>query len=144
MLLLKSIIPIAVFSLSLSVAARPWYVVTNGSDTGTGTEQDPFLSIGKAVSMVQAGETIFVRGGTYNLVPAIVIAKSGTDPGVNTNGNGFKMGGSDDKTLTDQIVEEGDQLQSIDLSDLRNGLYIYRIKVNNSPIVSARLVKGNY
>jgi hypothetical protein len=61
------------------LTARNWYVATNGSDTGSGSEQDPFLSIIKAVSMVQAGETIFVRGGTYNLVATIVIAKSGSN-----------------------------------------------------------------
>jgi hypothetical protein len=72
------LISVTLLLLSLSVTGRNWYVATNGSDTGTGTEQDPFLSISKAVSLVQAGETIFVRGGTYNLVATIVIAKSGT------------------------------------------------------------------
>jgi hypothetical protein len=68
------------FFLSLSVTtARNWYVATNGSDTGSGSELDPFLSIEKAVSMVQAGEVIYLRGGTYNLVATIVIAKSGTN-----------------------------------------------------------------
>jgi hypothetical protein len=65
--------------LSMAANARNWYVATNGSDTGTGSESDPFLSIVKAVSMVQTGETIFVRGGTYNLVATIVIAKSGSN-----------------------------------------------------------------
>ena len=34
--------------LSQSVIARNWYVAANGSDTGNGSEQDPFLSIEKA------------------------------------------------------------------------------------------------
>ena len=34
--------------MSQSVIARNWYVAANGSDTGNGSEQDPFLSIEKA------------------------------------------------------------------------------------------------
>jgi hypothetical protein len=68
--------------LSPSVTARNWYVATNGSDAGSGSELDPFLSIAKALSMVQTGENIFVKGGSYNLVATIVIAKSGTSGSV--------------------------------------------------------------
>ena len=57
-------------------------MATNGSDTGIGSEQDPFLSIEKAISMVQTGENIFVKGGSYYLVTTIVIAKSGTSGSV--------------------------------------------------------------
>jgi hypothetical protein len=73
---------ISLSGIPINVIAQPWYVATNGSDTGTGSEQDPFLTIGKAVSMVQAGQTIFVKGGTYNLITPIVIAKSGTGTSV--------------------------------------------------------------
>jgi len=54
-------------------------VAVTGSDTGSGFEQDPFLTIEKAITMVRAGETIFVKGGTYHLVNTIVMAKSGTN-----------------------------------------------------------------
>ena len=40
---------------------------------------DLVLTIEKAVSVVQAGETIYIRGGTYNLTTTITIAKSGAD-----------------------------------------------------------------
>jgi hypothetical protein len=69
---------ISLSGVSFSVFGQPWYVATNGSDTGSGSEQNPFLTIGKAVSMVQAGETILVKGGTYNLTAVIVLTKSGT------------------------------------------------------------------
>jgi hypothetical protein len=62
MIFLRNIVSITTLFLSLSVNANTWYVATNGSDTDSGTEQNPFLTIGKAVSMVQAGEIIFVRG----------------------------------------------------------------------------------
>jgi hypothetical protein len=80
---LKTIHQILLFSLSffflsLPVSSRNWYVAVTGSDSGAGTETDPYFSITKAVSMVQPGETIFVRGGTYYLTATISISKSGT------------------------------------------------------------------
>jgi parallel beta-helix repeat protein len=79
MTLLKNIVFVSFLFLSLSVNAKTWCVAKTGSDAGSGSVQDPFLTIEKAVSMVQAGETIYVRKGTYNLVTTITISKSGTD-----------------------------------------------------------------
>jgi hypothetical protein len=80
-------IPLILMQIFLSgiivkVTAQPWYVATNGSDSGNGSEQNPFRTIEKAVSIVQPGETIFVKGGTYNLTSAILISKSGTGSSV--------------------------------------------------------------
>ena len=58
--------------------AQPWYVSATGSDSNTGTIASPFKSIEKAVSVVKAGETIYVRGGIYNLTATITLGKSGT------------------------------------------------------------------
>jgi len=38
----------------------------------------------------------------------------------------------------------GEQHISIKVSDIQNGLYIYLIKLNDAPVIAARLVKGNY
>lgn len=72
------LIPFIILCLPLSGFAGEWYVASNGSDTGSGSETDPFKSIEKAVSMVQSGEIIFVRGDTYNLLNTIFLSKSGT------------------------------------------------------------------
>jgi len=66
------------FGISGNIFAQPYYVALNGSDTNNGTAGSPFRSIEKAVSVVQSGQTIYVRGGTYNLTATIAIAKSGT------------------------------------------------------------------
>ena len=58
--------------------AQPWYVSATGSDSNTGTIASPFKSIEKAVSVVKAGETIYVRGGIFNLTATITLGKSGT------------------------------------------------------------------
>ena len=82
MMPLRTIASLTILFLSLSLPAQPWYVATNGSDTGSGTEQSPFLTIEKAVSMVQPGQTIYIKGGTYNLTATINLTKSGAEGSV--------------------------------------------------------------
>lgn len=46
-------------------ASSTYYVSPDGSDTATGTEAAPFRTIQKAASLVDAGDTVVVRAGTY-------------------------------------------------------------------------------
>lgn len=64
---------------SASAFTQPYYVAATGSDSNSGTLASPFKSIAKAVSVVQAGGTIYVRGGTYSLTATITLGKSGTE-----------------------------------------------------------------
>ncbi len=42
------------------------YIAPNGNDaTGDGTWENPYYNLQKAVDLVEAGDTIYVRGGTY-------------------------------------------------------------------------------
>lgn len=50
-----------------SAAAASWYVATNGLDTNTGTSNSPFATIMRAQSAANAGDTVWLRGGTYYL-----------------------------------------------------------------------------
>jgi hypothetical protein len=63
-------------------SAKAYYVSLGGSDVAAGTFSQPFLTITKAHSVVAAGDTIFVRGGSYAVNATINISKSGTS----TNG----------------------------------------------------------
>jgi hypothetical protein len=57
------------------------YVATTGNDTtGNGAIGNPYLTIGKANSMLTAGVggTIYVRGGTYSMTSGPVYLKGGT------------------------------------------------------------------
>jgi hypothetical protein len=65
------------FSFTLRMIAQPYYVALNGNDDNDGSEGKPFETIEKAISVVQAGEAIYVRGGTYNLINTIAIKESG-------------------------------------------------------------------
>ncbi|MFZ4621635.1 MAG: right-handed parallel beta-helix repeat-containing protein [Bacteroidota bacterium] len=68
-------------TLILSAAqleAKSLYVAKNGIDTNTGTIDSPFLTIGKGINSMAAGDTLFIRGGVYALSTTISISKSGT------------------------------------------------------------------
>lgn len=72
-------------------AAASYYVSPTGSDSAAGTEAAPWASIAHAQSSAAAGDTVYVRGGTYSItagsntcsgqtstVNAIALTKSGT------------------------------------------------------------------
>ena len=61
-----------VFAFSLALAAvqsfgAVYYVATDGSDNNAGTKAKPFASLNKANKVVHAGDTVWVRGGIYDL-----------------------------------------------------------------------------
>jgi hypothetical protein len=53
----------------------------------------------------------------------------------------FDSSGRYVKLLADQIAEAGEQNISIDLSDMRKGLCIGRIYLNNVPVQTVKLIK---
>ncbi|GAA2864734.1 hypothetical protein Acy02nite_14200 [Actinoplanes cyaneus] len=61
-----------------AAAAADIYVSPSGSDSGDGSAEHPFASLGKAVAVVQPGRTIALRGGTYRVTSPIEITTSGT------------------------------------------------------------------
>jgi hypothetical protein len=73
-----------------ALAASTYYVAPKGSDSAAGTEDAPWASIAHAQSTVAAGDTVYIRGGTYSItegtntcssqtstVNAIALTKSG-------------------------------------------------------------------
>ncbi len=65
--------------LSARSQATIYYVATNGNDSASGTATNtPFLTPEKAITAVNAGDTLYVRGGTYMLANQVKSAKAGT------------------------------------------------------------------
>ncbi len=60
--------------------AAEYYVAIGGLDTNSGAIGSPFATFSKAIGLATAGDTIFARGGTYNLSTTVSIgsSKSGT------------------------------------------------------------------
>ena len=56
------------------------YVAPNGDDNNPGTKDFPFGTFPKAISVVTPGDTIYARGGTYDIISTITISfsQSGT------------------------------------------------------------------
>ncbi len=61
-----------------AIAATTYYVATNGNNSNPGTQTQPFATLAYAVSKVKAGDTVYMRGGTYYLTQKIWIPHKGT------------------------------------------------------------------
>ena len=57
-----------------------WFVAPNGLNSNTGTLAQPFATIQQAANVAEAGDTVFIRGGTYHETPSCP-AHSGTPGG---------------------------------------------------------------
>ncbi len=52
--------------LECKLLMSTYYMATNGSDTGAGTMAAPFATLKKFFSIAHAGDTLYLRGGTYD------------------------------------------------------------------------------
>ncbi len=68
-------------------AATTYYVATTGSDTNAGTLSAPFQTIQKGVSVLSAGDTLAIEGGTYTKPVTISANGSAESPITITNYN---------------------------------------------------------
>jgi parallel beta-helix repeat protein len=59
-----------------TMSGSNYYVATNGDDSNPGTESQPWRTIQKAADAMVAGDTVYVRGGTYS---GFHLAESGTE-----------------------------------------------------------------
>lgn len=57
-------------------AAQTYYVATNGNDSNVGNESQPWLTPQKAADTMTAGDTVYVKSGSYT--DQLVITTSGT------------------------------------------------------------------
>jgi len=65
--------------LSANSQATIYYVATNGNDSATGTSTNTsFRTPERAITAVNAGDILYVRGGTYMLTNQVKTAKAGT------------------------------------------------------------------
>lgn len=89
-----------------SLSATNYFVATNGSDSNSGTIDKPFATLGKAQTKVMAGDTVYIRQGTYRVTEAEIMehytagsttwsrvfkmSKSGTGPDKRVCYSGYK------------------------------------------------------
>jgi MYXO-CTERM domain-containing protein len=79
-----SLVVLATLLAGRNAQATDYYVAATGSDSNAGTMAAPFATLQKAVNTAVAGDTVYIRGGTYSITtPAtsgagINFTKSGT------------------------------------------------------------------
>jgi MYXO-CTERM domain-containing protein len=82
--LVASLVVLAIVAAARSARATDYYVATTGSDSNAGTMAAPFATLQKGVNVAVAGDTVFIRAGTYaittpvNTGAGIQFTKSGT------------------------------------------------------------------
>ena len=55
-----------------------YFIATDGSDAAAGTITAPFATFDHAIALAQPGDTIYVRGGVYDLDHVVTIDTAGT------------------------------------------------------------------
>jgi len=78
--MVRFVVPLTTLVLTANfAAAATYYVATNGNDANLGTSNAPFATPQKAVTLssLAAGDTIYVRGGLYNLSAQVKPSKAG-------------------------------------------------------------------
>ena len=64
--------------LDAGITNATYYVATNGSDSNAGTSNAPYATLNKAASVANAGNLIYVRGGTFNFSAQASLSRSGS------------------------------------------------------------------
>ena len=76
---MKLILFLGLLFFTLSLSAETFYVASNGNDSNNGNSIDaPLKTIPRAISKIQSGDTILIRGGVHFYSSTISISKSGT------------------------------------------------------------------
>ncbi len=73
---MKKLLTLMILLKAMSLYSQVYYVATNGNDGWTGGFADPWETIQKAANTLTAGETVYIRGGTYK--EKVACANSGT------------------------------------------------------------------
>ena len=84
-----------VLSVALSVThafGAVYYVATDGKDGNAGSKDKPFATLNKANAVVAAGDTVWVRGGVYDLHDTVFYARYKMTAGILLTASGTSDG----------------------------------------------------
>ncbi len=120
-----------------------YYVATDGNDLDTGTDIDhPFLTIPHAVSVVAAGETIYVRGGTYTYTGSNPIISLPAKSGTSETNRCSLMGYNGERPLLDFSAMTGTGADGIKITG--SYWYVKGIDIKGAPRIGININGGNY
>lgn len=110
-----------------------YYVAKNGSDSNSGTEVAPFLTITKAVSLIQAGDTVLVKTGTYEeSIPEITVSGTANAPiTFKTYGDGEVIIQAPKRILTSGWTLTSGQTYTYEISDTNTVYGVIQVPANS-------------
>ena len=93
---MKRVLCAAVIALAAAETfGATYYVATDGKNTNKGTKDSPFATLNKANSVVNAGDTVWIRGGTYLHTDTSYVKNDNMFAGIHLT----KSGSSDNKRI---------------------------------------------
>jgi hypothetical protein len=125
--------------LNLQAQPKTYFVALNGSDSNPGTITLPFATIPAAVTAAVAGDTIFVRGGTYNLSAKISL---GTKSGASNSSKCYLWAYPGEKPLLDFSSIGGTSSDGLSISGTY--WYVKGFSINGAPHNGLKISGGNY
>ncbi len=119
-----------------------YFVAPDGSDSNSGTIDSPFKTIGKGVSVAVAGDTIYVRGGTYTYTGTGTVITLPTKSGASETNRCYLMGYNDERPLLDCNAMTGTSADCIKING--NYWYIKGLDIKGAPRHGININGGSY
>lgn len=121
----QKLFPTLILSLLLtgSLSARTLFVATTGNDNAAGTKQAPFATPNKAVSVVQPGDTIYVREGTYLLTTTIRVKAA---QNARQDARICLWAHQEPGKAAEKVVFDGSQIPSTNVNEFKMSRCIYQ------------------
>lgn len=131
---------LVLFLIATQTHSRDYFVSLNGKDTNSGTFEKPFRTIKKAVKVMSAGDTCFIREGVYHESVSInELVGTSKRPIIFKN---YK---------NEKVVLDGSELIRTNWTKHKKNIYkanidkdIWQLFVNGISMTSARWPNGNW
>ena len=125
--------------LASSAFASTYYVSTTGSDNNAGSYSAPFATLNKANAVVTAGDTVWIRGGTYYPTDTTYLKSDAMSAGIVLSASGT----SDDNRI--HYLAYPDEQPVFDFSKLKIGVaYSTNNGVDSVMYTNGIVIRGSY
>mgnify|MGYP002623184865 CR=1 FL=1 len=130
---------IALGLLASSAFASTYYVSTTGNDNNAGSFASPFATLNKANAVVSAGDTVWIRGGTYYPTDTTYLKSDGMSAGIVLSASGT----SDDNRI--HYLAYPNEQPVFDFSKLKIGVaYSTSNGVDSVMYTNGIVIRGSY
>ena len=125
--------------LASSAFASTYYVSTTGSDSNAGSYSAPFATLTKANAVVSAGDTVWIRGGTYYPTDTTYLKSDAMSAGIVLSASGT----SDDNRI--HYLAYPDEQPVFDFSKLKIGTaYSTNNGADSIMYTNGIVIRGSY